>query len=128
MNTVIKTLPQVQQAQSDAWVWGAIVVIVALALAIIIAQLINWRSDRKDYMTRRIWFVVIGIVAPLLYWLYNTLVVVPKIQNVGFQNMYKETNLYVLLASIAIYFVVGLVLMFSFRNSKLGSILGKKKD
>ena len=41
MNTVIKTLQQVQQAQSDAWVWGAIVVIVALALAILIAQLTN---------------------------------------------------------------------------------------
>lgn len=128
MNTVIKTLQQVQQAQSDAWVWGAIVVIVALALAILIAQLINWRSDRKDYIIRRVWFIVIGIVAPLVHWLYNMLVVVPMIQNVGFQNMFKETNLYVLLASWGVYFVIGLILMFCFRNSKLGSILGKKKD
>lgn len=128
MNTVIRTLPQVQQVQADAWVYGAIVVVIALALVILIASLINWRSDRKDYITRRIWFVVIGVVAPLGYWVYNMQVVVPKIQNVGFQNMFKETNLYVLLASIVCYAVVGVFLMFCFRNSKLGSILGKKKN
>ena len=50
MNTVIRTLPQVQQAQADAWVYGAIVVVIALAIAILIANVINWRSDRKDYI------------------------------------------------------------------------------
>lgn len=128
MNTVIRTLPQVQQAQADAWVYGAIVVVIALAIAILIANVINWRSDRKDYITRRIWFIAIGIIAPLGYWAYNMRIIVPKIQNAGFQNMFKETNLYVLLASIVCYTVVGVLLMFCFRNSKLGSILGKKKD
>ena len=117
MNTVIRTLPQVQQAQADAWVYGAIVVVIALAIAILIANVINWRSDRKDYITRRIWFIAIGIIAPLGYWAYNMQIIVPK-----------ETNLYVLLASIVCYTVVGVLLMFCFRNSKLGSILGKKKD
>ena len=128
MNTVIRTLPQIQQAQADAWVYGAIVAILALAVAILISSLINWRSDRKDYITRRIWFVVIGIVASLGYWLYNMQVIVPTIQNAGFQNMFKETNLYVLLASAGGYFIVGILLMLCFRNSKLGSILGRKKD
>lgn len=128
MDTVIRTLPQIQQAQADAWVYGAIVTVIALAIATLIAFLINWRSDRKDYITRRIWFIVIGIIAPLGYWLYNMQVIVPKIHNAGFQNMFKETNLYVLLASIVCYFAVGIFLMFCFRNSKLGSILGKKKD
>lgn len=62
------------------------------------------------------------------YWLYNMQIIVPKIQNVGFQNMFKETNLYVLLVSIFVYAVVGIVLMVCFRNSKLGSILGKKRN
>lgn len=128
MDTVIRTLPQIQQAQADTWVYGAIVAVIALAIATLIAFLINWRSDRKDYITRRIWFIVIGIIAPLGYWLYNMQVIVPKIHNAGFQNMFKETNLYVLLASIVCYFAVGIFLMFCFRNSKLGSILGKKKD
>lgn len=128
MNTIIRTLPQVQQAQADAWVYGLIATGIALMITIVISFLINWRSDRKDFMTRRICFIVIGLALPLSYWFYNMQVIVPKIQNVGFQNMFKETNLYVLLASIGVYTVVGILLMLVFRTSKLGSILGKKKD
>jgi len=128
MNTVIRTLQQVQQTQADAWVYGLIVAGVALALAIAIACMINWRSDRKDFITRRIWFIVIGLVTPASYWLYNAQAIAPKIQNPGFKNMFEETNLYVLLASMGVYTIVGIVLMLCFRTSKLGSILGKKKN
>lgn len=128
MNTIIRTLPQVQQAQADAWVYGFIVAGIALAIAIIVAFLINWRADRKDFMTRRICFIVIGLVLPAAYWIYNAQAIAPKIQNPGFRNMFESTNLYVLLSSIGAYAVVGIILMLIFRNSKLGSILGKKKD
>lgn len=128
MNTVIRTLQQVQQEQADAWVYGLIVAGVALALAIGIAFLINWRSDRKDFITRRIWFIVIGLVLPAAYWIYNAQTIVPRITNPGFKNMFEETNLYVLLVSIGVYTVIGIALMFCFRTSKLGSILGKKKN
>lgn len=128
MNTIIRTPIQLQQAQADAWVYGLIVCGIALALAISIAFIINWRSDRRDFITRRIWFIVIGLVAPAGYWFYNMQAVVPKIQNPGFKSMFEGTNLYVLLASIGIYFVIGLGLMLGFRNTKFGSILGKKKN
>lgn len=128
MNTIIRTPIQLQQAQADAWVYGLIVCGIALALSIAIAFIINWRSDRRDFITRRIWFIVIGLVAPAGYWFYNMQAIVPKIQNPGFKSMFESTNLYVLLASIGIYFVVGLGLMLGFRNTKFGSILGKKKN
>ena len=128
MNTIIRTVQQVQQAQADAWVYGFIVTGGALVLAIAVAFMINWRSDRKDYITRRIWFIVIGLVAPVSYWLYNAQAIAPRIQNPGFKSMFEETNLYVLLASIGVYAVVGVFLMFCFRTSKLGSILGKQKN
>lgn len=128
MNTYIKTIAQLHQAQADAWVYGLIVCGIALALAIAIAFIINWRSDRRDFITRRIWFIVIGLVAPVGYWFYNMQAIVPKIQNPGFKSMFEGTNLYVLLASIGMYFVIGLGLMLGFRNTKFGSILGKKKN
>lgn len=49
MNTIIRTLPQVQQAQADAWVYGLIVTGVALLIAVVVSYLINWRSDRRDF-------------------------------------------------------------------------------
>ena len=42
---VIKTLSQVQQEQANAWVYGFIIAGVALAIAIGIAFLVNWRSE-----------------------------------------------------------------------------------
>lgn len=128
MNTIIRTLPQLRQTQNEAWIYGMIVVGVALALAFLVSIMINWRSNRRDFMYRRIWFIILGLVFPVAYWIYNTEAVVPKIQNSGFQNMFKTTNLYVLFGSIIVYTAVGLLLMFCFRNSKFGSILGKKRN
>lgn len=128
MNNEIKTIVQLHQAQADAWVYGLIVCGIALALAVAISFIINWRNDRRDYITRRIWFIVIGLVMPAGYWLYNMQAIIPKITNPGFKSMFEETNLYVLLVSIGIYFVAGILLMLGFRNTKLGSILGKKKN
>lgn len=124
---VIKTLSQVQQEQINTWIYGLIVTGVALAIAIGIAFLVNWRSDRRDFITRRIWFVIIGIVCPVSYWLYNMQAVASRIQNPGFKNMFQATNVYVLIVSILVYLSIGILLMIFFRNSKFGSILGKKK-
>ena len=71
MNTIIRTLPQVQQAQADAWVYGLSVAGLTLVVAFIVSLIINWRTDRRDFITRRIWAIVIGFVFPFAYWLYN---------------------------------------------------------
>ena len=127
MNTVIRTIQQVQQAQADAWIYGFIVTGIALLLAIIISAEINWRSDRRDFITRRIWFIIIGLVLPLSYWVYNMQVIVPRIQNAGFQNMFKATNLYILLSAIGIYAIVGIATLFlAKKGSKWRSVLPKK--
>ncbi len=128
MNTVIRTLQQLHQAQAYAWVYGLILAGIALGIAVLIAFLIPWQSNRRCYIKRRIWFIVIGLALPCCGWLYHTFSVAPRIHTSGFKSMYQTTNMYVLLTSIALYAVIGVVLMFAFRNSKLGSILGKKKD
>ena len=128
MNTVIiRTLSQVQQAQADAWVYGLIITGVALAIAIIIAFMINFRSDCRDYITRRICFIVIGLVFPVGYWLYNIQSVIPRIQNPGFKSMFEKTNLTVLIVAMLAYYVLGVFTMtISNRGSKWRNILPKK--
>lgn len=127
MNTIIRTLPQVEQAQADAWIYGLIATGIALAFAIAIAFIINWKSNRRDYITRRIWFIIIGLIFPAAYWIYNDQLIAPQIKNPGFRNMFETTNLYVLIVGIILYFLIGIFLMFCFRTSKFGSILGKQK-
>ena len=82
----------------------------------------------KSYITRRIWFIVIGIVSAAGFYLYNDLVVKGQIVNAGFKSMFVETNITCIGILLGIYFVLGILIMFIFRNSKFGSILGKGKE
>ena len=127
MNAITKQA-HLLSAQADAWTLGLIIVGIALAIAIGIAFLIPWQSNRRCYIKRRIWFIVIGLALPCCGWMYNKFAIADNIGKAGLKSMYQQTSLYVLLTSIALYAVIGVVLMFAFRNSKLGSILGKKKD
>lgn len=127
MNAITKPA-HLLSAQTDVWVYGLIIAGVALGIAVLIAFLIPWQSNRRCYIKRRIWFIVIGLVLPCCGWLYRTIAIAGNIKGKGLEIKYQETNLYVLLTSIALYAVIGIVLMFAFRNTKLGSILGKKKD
>jgi hypothetical protein len=128
MNTIIRTLPQLQAAQNEAWIGGLIVTAAAVAIAVAVAFMINWKSNRRCYITRRIWFIVIGLLAPIAFWLYNLLEVSPNISNQGFQSMYESTIVYVTCVSLLLYFIVGVGLMFAFRTTKFGSILGRANN
>jgi hypothetical protein len=128
MNT-IKSLKALNQLQADTWVYGLIVAAVVLGLAILISFLINWQGGNdRSYVKRRIWFIVIGLLGPALFWVYNNLYVTPKIVNPGFATKFDQTNLYILIVNILVYFALGIVLMFVFRHSKFGSILGRERN
>lgn len=62
------------------------------------------------------------------FYLYNDLVVKGQIVNAGFKSMFVETNITCIGILLGIYFVLGILIMFIFRNSKFGSILGKGKE
>ena len=127
MNTIIKTPQQLSDAITNAWIFGFIVVGFAILIAFIIALIINWRPDRRDYITRRFWFILIGIIFTIGYWLYNLESIVPTIQNVGFKNKFESNNYWILTVTIITYFVVGIITMFVCkRGSKWRSVLPKK--
>ena len=72
-------------------------------------------------------FIIIGIVAVLGFWLYNDQVVASHIRGAGFVNMFKDCNLKCIGITTGGYLLVSLILMFCFRHSKFGSILGRIK-
>jgi hypothetical protein len=128
MNT-IKSLKALNQLQADTWVYGLIVAAVMLGIAILIAFLINWEGGAdRSYIKRRICFIVLGLLGPAIFWIYNIQYVKSMIPNPGFATKFGQTNHYVLIVSIIAYFIVGVFLMFVFRHSKFGSILGKERN
>lgn len=127
MNNIIRTPQQLADAIASSWVYGMIVVGIALVIAFGIALLINWRTDRRDHITRRVWFIIIGLLFPAGCWLYNIETIVPAIQNIGFRHQYESTNILILIISVVVYFIVGILSMFVCRRgTKWRSILPKK--
>jgi hypothetical protein len=125
----ITTLPALQSLQDETMVYAAIVGAVALGLSFLVASLVAYKGgDDRSYITRRIWYVIIGLVAAAGFYVYNDLVVKPDITNAGWQSMFSDTNLICIGINLGVYIVGGIILMFVFRHKKFGSILGKEKN
>ncbi len=126
--TPITNLPQLNQLMNSTMIYAVIVGLVAVLVALAVAFMFPWEGGNdKSYIKRRIAFIVIGIVAVLGFWLYNDLEVLGRIRNAGFQGMFKACNLKCIFINLGVYIVASVALMFTFRHSKFGSILGKEK-
>lgn len=126
----IATLNQLQDLQNSTWIYAIAVCFIAIAIAYLVSNMIAWQGGNdKSYIKRRVWWVIIGFVAGLGFWIYNDVVNVHRIVNVGFKHMYSQTNLLCLFAVLLGYFGISLLIMATlFRQAKFGSILGKQRN
>lgn len=125
----IDTLKAVQALIGETYMYAVIIAIVALVLAYIIANMINFQGGKNptDHITRRIWYIVIGLVATVAFFLYNALYVIGYIEKAPLQAKFSTANILATLALLGIYALVGILTMLMMRRSKWGSILGKSK-
>ena len=124
----IVNINQLNQLMNSTMIYAVVVGLVAFVVALIVANMFPWEGGNdRSYIKRRIAFVVIGVCAVLGFWIYNDQVVVDTIRNAGFQNMFKACNLKCIGINLTTYVVVSIVVMFTFRHSKFGSVLGKEK-
>lgn len=125
----ITALPQLQALQDNTMIYAVVVFLVAILIAFLISLMIPYKGGKDNsYIKRRVAFIIVGIVACLAFYLYNDIYVKGFIMNAGFKSMFVKTNFQCLAITIGGYIVTGLVLMFAFRHSKFGSILGKGKE
>ena len=126
----IATLSQLHDLQNSTWIYAIAVCFIAIGIAYLVSNMIAWQGGNdKSYIKRRVWWVIIGFVAGLGFWIYNDVVNVHRIVNVGFKHMYSQTNLLCLLVVLLVYFGISLLIMATlFRKAKFGSILGKQRN
>ena len=125
----ITALDQLQALQDNTMIYAVVVFLVAILIAFLISLMIPYKGGKDNsYIKRRVAFIIVGIVACLAFYLYNDIYVKGFIMNAGFKSMFVKTNLQCLAITVGGYIVTGLVLMFAFRHSKFGSILGKGKE
>ena len=124
-----ETTKQVDALIGETYVYAIIVVLIALALAYFIAKSIHFQGGKNErsHIRRRIWCIIIGLVATISFFLYNVSVVSPKILKAPLAAKFSSANIIATISILLIYTALALSTMMIFRKSKWGSILGKSK-
>lgn len=124
----VTTVPQLKELQQNAIMYAIIVAIAAFALSFLVATLIPYQGGKdKSYVTRRIFFIVIGVIAGIGYFLFNKLVVADCIKNQGFVSQYGTTTIIGTAIVVGIFVILGLLVALLFRRSKFATVFLKPK-
>ena len=125
----IQPINQLHELQNETFVFAAIVALIIFCVAFLLANITPYQGGNdRSYITRRIWLIISVALGSLGFWLYNNLYVMSFIKKAAFQNQFSETNMQCLGITIAGSLLLSFVVMFVFRHSKFGSILGKQKN
>jgi Na+-driven multidrug efflux pump len=125
----VETLKQVQALIGDTYMYAVIVAVAALVLAFAIANLIKYSGGKNsvDHIKRRVWYIIIGVITPIVFFLYNNLYVSDYITKAPLKAQFSTANITATLEVLGIYAAAGALTMLLMRRSKWGSILGKSK-
>jgi hypothetical protein len=125
----IDTLRELDALITQTYIYAVIAAVVALALAFLVANLVNWEGGKKSrcHIKRRVWYIILGIVFTFAFYLYNALNVSDYINKASLQAKFSTANFLSTLVLLGIYVIAGLLTMTLIRSSKWGSILGKSK-
>jgi uncharacterized membrane protein len=124
----IETLQQVQALIAETYMYAVIISIAALVLAYVIANIIKYGGKNSiDHIKRRVWFIIVGIVIPVAFFLYNAMYVSDFITKAPLRAQFLIANILATLVLLGVYVIAGIITMLILRHSKWGSILGKFK-
>ncbi len=124
----VQTLDQLKDLQNETYVYAALVAILIFGVAFLISMMIPYQGGNdRSYIKRRVWWIVCMAVGSLGFWIYNDIYVASYIKKVAFQNQFSTTNMICLAITLLGSATLSLIIMFCFRHTKFGSILGKEK-
>ena len=125
----IENIKQLDALVSETYMYAIIIALVALVIAFIISKMILYQGGKNErsHIKRRVWFIIIGLVAPISFFLYNSLIVSEKILKAPLAAKFSTANIISTSCILVVYIILGIITMLIFRKSKWGSILGKSK-
>jgi hypothetical protein len=114
---------------SETYVYAIIIAVAALIIAFIIANLIKFQGGKspKDHLFRRNWFILIGLLTPISFFLFNAIYVSSFILRPPLLAKFTTNNIWATLSVLGIYLLFGVLSMLIMRSSKWGTIVGKSK-
>lgn len=103
------------------YIIGAVVSVIILLVSVLIANKIEFQPDTSDVKSRKTWFWIISILAPVLTFLLGYLLVymglkVPSQKTAAMTAMLISAGV-----SWAVYLVLGIIVSKAFKSKKVGS-------
>ena len=125
----IEALKEVEALIGETYMYAVIVAVIAIVLAFLIANVIKYQGGKNatDHIKRRIWYILIGLITTICFFLYNAIYVSDFIAKAPLQAKFSTANIIATLIVLGGYAVLGIMTMLIFRSSKWGSIIGKSK-
>lgn len=125
----IRNVRQLDALISETYTLAVIISILFLGAAMLIASSIAYEGGKnpKDPAKRRTWFIILGVVAPILFFLFNYLYVKHTIENAALQAKFTNTNVVATILILVLYFLLGFILSKVLKNTKFGTVFPSKR-
>lgn len=125
----IRNVRQLDALISETYTLAIIVSVLFLGASMLIASSIAYEGGKNptDPAKRRTWFIILGVVAPILFFLFNYLYVKHTIENAALQAKFTNTNIAATILILVLYFLVGFILSKVLKNTKFGTVFPSKR-
>ena len=111
------------------YIMGAIFGLIMLGIAILVSNAIAYGTGRntKDTKQRKIVFWFITALTPVLFYLYNFLIVMTTIKKGPAQTLFQAPAAISAIVSFVTILVLGIILSKTFKDRKIGNWFPTKK-
>lgn len=127
--SIIKTAPALQQAILSTYIYDVVISVALVLIMVLVVNMVKFQSSKIDRsgITRRIWFLAIGVFTMLANIAFDFIVFMRGIAVPAFVGKYMTHMVVAALAGVTVYFIIGFILIYTAPiGSKLQSIFPKK--
>jgi methionine sulfoxide reductase heme-binding subunit len=112
---------------TNTYMFAVMTAIFMIGIAILVASMIQFQSgaNPKDRMKRKIWFWILAVLTPVIFFLYNLYLVLPNIKAGPAMNKFSLHNGLSPVIAFVLFVVFGIVVSKLFKRKKVGNWFNK---
>ena len=112
---------------TNTYMFAVMTAIVMIGIAILVASMIQFQSgaNPKDRMKRKIWFWILAVLTPVIFFLYNLFLVLPNIKAGPAMNKFSLHSGLSPVIAFVLFVVFGIVISKLFKRKKVGNWFNK---
>jgi len=123
------SLREVPGLITNSYIFGAVCGIIFLLIAILISNSIKYQggTNPTDPKKRRVWFWIIGIISPVVFYMYNFILVIPNITKGPALDKFMLHGALSAILTLFVYILLGFILAKVLKRGKIGNWFPSKK-